>query len=256
MHEEWTEKLSDYLDGELPSDERRAVAAHLSGCQHCAGVLGELKRVVARARSIESGPPQSDLWAGIAERIDASSGRSAAATPFQSPAALVAVRMVSRRFSFSVVQLAAAAVLLMAVSGGVVWSIAGRDRQTPEGRSPAVSAESGAPRAPDADIERQPAAEHYDDGVQTAMVTFADQQYDAAVADLEKALNKGRGRLDAGTITIVEHNLLIIDQAIAQARQALVADPANGYLSSHLVEARRRKLDLLRRAAALTSESD
>ncbi len=95
-----------------------------------------------------------------------------------------------------------------------------------------------------------------DDDVQSASVTFADQQYDAAVADLEGAVHKGRGRLDANTIAIVEHNLQIIDQAIAQARQALGADPANGYLSSHLVEARRRKLDLLRRAAALSGETD
>jgi hypothetical protein len=69
-------------------------------------------------------------------------------------------------------------------------------------------------------------------------------------------VKKGRGQLDENTIAIVEHNLQIIDQAIAQARQALASDPANTYLSSHLVEARRRKLDLLRRAAALTSESD
>jgi hypothetical protein len=86
-------------------------------------------------------------------------------------------------------------------------------------------------------------------------VSFADAQYDAAVADLEKALKNGRGRLDKATIDIVGHNLQIIDQAIAQARDALAADPANGYLSGHLVEARRRKLDLLRRAAAL-AETD
>ena len=84
---------------------------------------------------------------------------------------------------------------------------------------------------------------------------FADAQYDAAVADLQKALENGRGQLDASTIAVVEHNLQIIDQAINQAREALVADPANSYLSSHLVEARRRKLDLLRRATALTNEA-
>jgi hypothetical protein len=93
------------------------------------------------------------------------------------------------------------------------------------------------------------------DDVQVATVGFADPQYDAAVADLEKAVKQGRGRLDENTIAIVEHNLQIIDQAIEQARQALAADPANNYLSSHLFEARRRKLDLLRRAAAL-SESN
>ena len=76
------------------------------------------------------------------------------------------------------------------------------------------------------------------------------------LADLEKALKTGRGKLDASTIAIVEHNLEIIDQAINQAREALVGDPANTYLSSHLVEARRRKLDLLRRATALTTDMD
>jgi hypothetical protein len=85
---------------------------------------------------------------------------------------------------------------------------------------------------------------------------MADAQYDAAVSDLEKALKAGRGRLDASTIAIVEHNLQIIDQAINQAREALASDPANSYLSSHLVEARRRKLDLLRRATALATETD
>ena len=90
---------------------------------------------------------------------------------------------------------------------------------------------------------------------QIATVAMSDPQYDAAVSDLEKALKQGRGKLDVSTIAIVEHNLQIIDQAIDQAREALAADPANSYLSSHLVEARRRKLDLLRRAAAM-SETD
>ena len=39
------------------------------------------------------------------------------------------------------------------------------------------------------------------------------------------------------------------------ARSALLADPSNGYVSGHLVEARRRKLDLLRRTAALVAEA-
>ena len=65
--------------------------------------------------------------------------------------------------------------------------------------------------------------------MQVATVGVADPQYDAAVTDLENALKKGRGRLDANTIAVVEHNLQIIDRAIDQARQALAADPANSY---------------------------
>ena len=253
MHEEWTDKLSDYLDGELPGDEREAVESHLAGCAPCRNVLDDLRRVIARARSIQPRPPHQDLWAGIAERIEARPV-SAKVTPLHASEAQRPVRMPSRRISFSLPQLAAAAVLLMALSGGVVWFIVSR----PEGLHYNQSADL--PPSREASADRRSLGEggqvRRDDDVQAASVIFADQQYDAAVADLEGAVHKGRGRLDANTIAIVEHNLQIIDQAIAQARQALGADPANGYLSSHLVEARRRKLDLLRRAAALSGETD
>ena len=107
------------------------------------------------------------------------------------------------------------------------------------------------PRSSSADLQDCQSGRH---DVRIETVGMADAQYNAAVADLENALKTGRGRLDSSTIAIVEHNLQIIDQAINQAREALVGDPANTYLSSHLVEARRRKLDLLRRATALTTD--
>ncbi|HEV8354433.1 MAG TPA: zf-HC2 domain-containing protein, partial [bacterium] len=50
-HGEWTDRLSDYLDGELPDDERYAIESHLAGCAPCAAVLADLKRVVARAQA-------------------------------------------------------------------------------------------------------------------------------------------------------------------------------------------------------------
>jgi hypothetical protein len=57
-------------------------------------------------------------------------------------------------------------------------------------------------------------------------------------------------------VSVVEQNLSTIDRAIAEARSALAADPSNSYLSGHLVETRRRKLDLLRRTAALMTEAN
>ena len=42
-------------------------------------------------------------------------------------------------------------------------------------------------------------------------------------------------------------------RAIAQAERALAADSANAYLNSHLADTMRRKLELLRQAAALVS---
>ena len=249
MHEEWTDQLSDYLDGELSADEQNAVETHLRGCTACGAVLNDLKRVVAQAGSIAARPPKTDLWAGIAGRIE-TSGSPARVVSFAPRAA--------RRFVFTLPQLAAAAALLIAVSGGVAWEIAAR-----VGRPEGLRDDSAAPAGDrSSTVVAQPFRDAGGDGTgaedfaRVEHVSMADAQYDAAVADLEKALKAGRGRLDASTIAIVEHNLQIIDQAINQAREALVGDPANSYLSSHLVEARRRKLDLLRRATALATETD
>ena len=223
MHEEWTDKLSDFLDDELAADERASVARHLASCPQCANVAADLENVVTRARASTPHPPQHDLWAGIEARI------SRVAQP--------------RRVSFTLPQLAAAAALLVAVSGGLAWQAAQRSAGTTIAKLPAATA----PSVEQAVDHMQPAPT-----VMATTVGYADAQYDAAVSDLEKALKNGRNHLDQSTIAIVEHNLQIIDQAIEQARQALEGDPANSYLSGHLVEARRRKLDLLRRAAALT----
>jgi hypothetical protein len=257
VHQEWTDRLSDYLDDELPADERQAVEAHLRDCGSCAAVLNDLKRVVARAANAGSRPPESDLWAGIAGRIE-QGGQAARVVPFARPE--------SRRFAFTLPQLAAAAALLIAVSGGIAWQAAQRISGTGEAVAKAQppSQSSGEPRRSSPEDQASggggfsPAASGNGaaDFARVETVSMADAQYDAAVADLEKALKAGRGRLDASTVEVVEHNLQIIDQAINQAREALSADPANSYLSSHLVEARRRKLDLLRRATALATETN
>jgi hypothetical protein len=89
-----------------------------------------------------------------------------------------------------------------------------------------------------------------------APANFADAQFERAVADLERVLVEQRDELDPGTVMVIERNLAAIDTAIREARAALDADPANQFLNSHLAEARRRKLDLLRHAASLNSTGD
>jgi len=265
MHEEWTDRLSEYLDGELSADEQRALESHLRSCAPCAAVLNDLKRVVARAQAAGAAarPPQADLWAGIAERIDASRTWNGGAVPLDNVATFHG--RAPRRIAFTLPQLAAAAIVVAAVSGGLTWQLRPGLSGTPDRvASTDPSASPAGPTASSTDATLSPAdvgrpfrgADADAGGVRIETVGLADAQYDAAVADLEKALKTGRGKLDASTIAIVEHNLEIIDQAINQAREALVGDPANTYLSSHLVEARRRKLDLLRRATALTTDMD
>jgi anti-sigma factor RsiW len=226
-HDQWTDQLSDYLDDELSPAERAAVDAHLAGCPECARTLASLRRIVAEASSLAPRPPENDLWPAIAART-----------------------VQQRRISFTVPQLAAAGLLLAALSGGAVVLLLGGTI----GRSPFPADAAATATVPD---DPQPAAGSLsaaigsDAGLAT-VVNVADAQYDEAVAELERALEEGRGKLDPTTISVVEQNLSIIDLAIAEARGALMADPSNGFLSGHLIEARRRKLDLLRRAAGLT----
>ena len=80
----------------------------------------------------------------------------------------------------------------------------------------------------------------------------ADREYVLAAEDLERVLDEGRDKLSPGTVAVLERNLALIDAAIAEARAALEADPANADLRALLWGVHRQKLDLLDRATRLT----
>ncbi len=230
-----TDRLSDYLDGELGDAERRELEAHLEGCAECAATLEELRAVVARAHALEDRPPDSDLWPGIAARIEAGrpTGGSAVEDIERARAARTGGGLAKRRFSFSVPQLAAAGVALMLLSSGTAWMLLGG----PDGQG-VTEATNGA--AVSADV---PAA------------TFASTEYHVAIAELERELAANRSRLDTATVRIIEENLRKIDLAISDARRALAEDPASTYLNDYLASTMRQKLEFLQRAAAMASAS-
>ena len=218
MTDTWNDRLSEYIDGELTPGERVALEAHLAACRDCAGAIAELRAVVDRAATLLPRAPGTDLWPGVAERLDAP------------PTIVPFLTRTRRRVSFTVPQLVAAGLALMVVSGGGVWVLNHGGHAT-----------DGPP------VEAAP---------QTAVlpVSYADPRYDEAIADLQQTLQDGRAQLDPQTVRVLETNLDTIDKAIDQCRQALAADPANLYLHNHLAEARQRKLALLRRAAAMVNK--
>ena len=219
MTDRWTDRLSEYLDGDLAAEDRTALEAHLERCPECRETLASLRRVVTQARALADRPPGRDLWPGIAARIGARGGR---------PAARPAAR---RGFTFSLPQLAAAGIALAVASGGTAWLLHPGTAVPPSPPAvpgpPAITAAAGEARATGS--------------------------YDVAVADLERILEEGRGRLDTATVRVLEQNLAAIDAALTQARRAVEADSANLYLNSHLAATMRRKLELLRQAATLVA---
>ena len=165
--------------------------------------------------------PSRDLWPGVQAKL--------------APRSVIA----TRTFTFTLSQLAVAASFLIAVVSGVTWLATNRPALTGGGpRQEVIQANGELAGVPSGRI---------------VPANFADAQFNAAVEDLERILREERSRLDPRTVLILERNLKAIDDAINEARMALDSDPANAFLNSHLADARRRKLDLLRHATELAS---
>ena len=222
-HDTWTDRLSEYVDGELDDSTRRALETHLAGCTECRGIADDLRRISARGRALPVAAPTKDLWQGIESRMHASD--------------IVPLRPVARRSGLFVSwpRLAAAGLLLGLVSGGAVYAVT-RFQSRPEviatfPVAPAVAGPSSG-------------ATELQVGAQVTQSTAK------AVSDLEMIL--ASDKLDSATVRILTLNLARIDSAIADAERALAADPSNAYVSRHLASTARRKVELLHLVAGLT----
>jgi hypothetical protein len=227
MTEHPADALSAYLDDELDTAARAAVETHLATCDDCRAVVDDLRRLRVQALtwSAEDQESTGDLWAGVAGRLEPRPAASARVLPWY-----------RRRWSVGIAELAVAASLVAAVTAGVM--------------------RRGGPGVPAVDVGPVPVLAQSEplgtpDGAITT-VSFADAQFDAAVADLERVLRDQRDQLNPRTVLVLERNLQIIDDAIREARAALEQDPANALLNAHLAGARQRKLNLLRRAALIS----
>lgn len=221
MAEHLGERLSAYLDGELGGDALAAADAHLAVCAECRTALEGLRDLIGRAHALDDHPPERDLWAGIASQV--SSGATPGVIPLR-----------RRRFAFSLPQLAAAGIAIVALSSGAAVLL------TRGARAPSFPMETG-PTLPTASAALASAK-----GIQS---------YGVAIRDLEATLAARRSTLDTATIRAVEQSLAIIDRAIRQAEAALTQDPNNMYLNNHLAHALDRKLEVLRRVTSMATAS-
>jgi len=171
------------------------------------------------------------LWAGIAATIHAPSPTAQEDTKviaFPTSHPSDELSDVRARASFSVPQLAAASVALIALSSMATWAGVGAGatgipvEQALESRGSFVTAE--ADRAPELATE---------------------------LLDLQQALEGAWASLDANTVRVLDRNLAVIEQAIDDSVRALEQDPENEFLSEHLGRVFERKLTFLRDAAQL-----
>ena len=226
MSDRWVDRLSEFLDGQLSPRESVELEWHLESCLVCRRTLAELREVKARAQQLDDEPPTRDLWPSIAARLEQAPQvdlTSLQVIDLKSP------RPVRRawRVSLTLPQLAAAAVVLMLLTGSAVWLVLSR---TDTG--PALA--SGPEVVRPVSSAGQPA-----------------DDYASAIQSLEQALQQQRARLDPVTVAILEENLRQIDTAITEAQAALRTDPGSLYLNQHLENTMKKKIQLLRRATRL-----
>ncbi len=129
--------------------------------------------------------------------------------------------------------LAAAAALLIIASSGITV-IAMRERGAPAVATTATP------------VAIPPAS-----SASFVQFTVKENEYIRSANQLSRILESDGGKLAPETVAKLRQSIAVIDAAILEARQALEADPANAELIEMLSSSYDKKLDLLRRSAAM-----
>ncbi len=234
---EYEARLQDWLERDADAATRMRMDAHRAGCAVCARLTREVQDVIAAAQALPDLMPSRDLWAGIERRIEAE------VVPFPSPGAPVSplAGPAFRRQAPAAWKAVLAASVLVAATATATWTAARRNVAVPAGIA------AGAPGA-DSGFA---AAMNLTRNARLASGKTLDQTYDQEIASLRAIVNERRGELDPATVAVLEKNLAIIDQAIAESKAALAQNPSSAFLLDRLTDAYQSKLRVLRAVAAI-----
>ena len=265
------DQLADYLEDDLGTADRRAAQAHVASCARCTALVRDLERIRSDAGDLPELSPARDLWAGIADRIEA---------PVVPLAPRTAPNVGVRRRGMERFRLAAVAAALVAVTAGVTYTLTvsrGPNRtgdvavntrpiigpSASRDSTPTDVAQPGIPVDQTVAANDTPATGT--GGTEAASTTRASAQsvrnapasvtYSREIDRLRTIFTQNRSQLDPRTAAIIEANLKVIDDAIAQSKAALAQDPASRFLNNQLNSALDKKLELLRTAALLPNRT-
>jgi hypothetical protein len=271
--DEFADRLGDLLERDVDETTRAALESHALSCGDCGPLLADLRKLRIDASNLPVLAPSRDLWSGVAERIDAP------VIPLHSTEAGGMRRGVRwPRWG----SLAAVAVLLIALTSTSTYVLTVRSRVS----MPTATVASQAPTISDSSRQMQAAtsepaplvASRGRDSVRaaapdrsvrvappstrgTAIAQLAssrrsaEQVYADEISRLHAIVQRRRAQLDPVTVSVIERNLKVIDDAIAQCKLALAKDPASRFLMESLNSALETKVELLRTATMLPARS-
>ena len=239
-HDEFQAILADYLeDGALGADQRASADAHLLDCADCSALVADLRNIIAQAAALPDFAPERDLWAGIDARIDTPAVNLGRRTSTERRAIIdEAFNAPAPRFNPSFRKLALAASLLVAVTVGLTWMLTSRTSVDFAIAKVTAGVDVGSNGV-----------------VKNVNRPSATETFDKELSSLRTIVDERRAELDTGTVTILEKNLTLIDDAIAESKAALARDPASAFLSDRLNHVYDSKLQLLRSVATMPARS-
>ena len=226
----YTQAIQELVDGTLGAIRKAELQQHLDQCDACRALVADLQQIRALAGSLDHPAPPVGVWLQVAGRLR-QEGR------VQPPPPVMKTR------SSRTALMAIAAGLLVAIGASLVMLLplldsSGADRQASGASTPAGGNAAG------------------DEPVQTIEDHFrlAEQHMQTGIAKLEAAAKTDESAIDAQTAAMLKKNLEMIDQAIAESRAALKAEPQSTIARDSLFNALRRKVALLQDTVALMNE--
>ncbi|HEX5476045.1 MAG TPA: zf-HC2 domain-containing protein [Vicinamibacterales bacterium] len=228
--QQYRSSIQDLVDGTIGPIRRAELEQHLEVCADCRALLEDLERLRDVARSLDDRPPPDGAWLQIAARLR------------QEGRVRDLPRVSGSRMRIAALAMAAAIVI---VAGAVLLFVA-RGRQAPASAAPATAAaNTGAPgnAAPPPSVESV-----------EAELDQAEQHYETAIKGLQQITASGQQSLDPQVARTLNKNVQVVDQAIAESRAALRAEPASVTARNSLFDALRQKVALLQDTIALMNE--
>ena len=200
-------------DDSIAPELESALAEHLGACTACAADVARIRTLMTRIREAPpaAADPKDDLWPSIRARIEQEK-----VLPLRDH---VPARGARSPFLWAVAGVAAAAVI---VTGVFVR----------RGQSPATS-ESTLPA-----------------GLTPAAIAESTSVYEEQARFLLNQLELRRALLRPQTAASVDHDLQVIDAAIAELKRAIERDPRNIALRALLASSYKQKVDLLKRVGS------
>jgi hypothetical protein len=219
----YNEAIQELVEGTLGPVRRAELQTHLDTCDTCRALAADLQKIRDAGTALPPLRPPDRVWERVAGQLRQEGRMSAAPAARTSYTALLAI----------------AATLVIAIGGGLFIL------QNLE-PAPASVQTAGTPEG-----NATP-----DDAVQsiTDDLTAAERHYQSAIQKLEAAVQTNDGSIAPELAAVLEKNLPVIDQAIAESRSALQSEPQSAPARDSLFEALRQKVNLLQDTIALMNE--